>query len=858
MAPQHILVAGAVTNDWLTFQQPDDRDLSRDPWRDRTTGVVVRRGGVDLVTKLICQGMSDGEHQVFGPSPEQLQKSPSSKLVHAILDMIPASPETLDGSTTTFRVERLRRIANQKSFWHCLKFPPGRVPSIGVLLLVDSSNGFIDMNDAMDFLRITQPRYLLYKMARPLGMGHLWDEIRLGPIVDGMRRDPSRVIVVVNADDLRAEGIELSRHLSWERAAEDFVRQLGSNGRLDTLVTCANLIVRFGCDGVIHHRGREELPPILYFDPECAEGEFLESHLGQMIGLTTAFTAGLAMSLVQDPDDIETGIRLGFAASRRLGETGFCLNSEDEAPDYAYAETMRDLQPDRRLASVEIPSMKISMGSSWSILEETMGEAAEIARHIVQIGPTAALARVPTASFGSLITADRQEIESFRAITNLLNEYFRTPQTKPWCIGVFGPHGSGKAFAATQVAERAAKGRPVVKLEYNLSQFTDIQTLSSAFQTIRDHTLAGKLPMVFFDTFDAEFGMKLGWLRYFLNSMQRGKFLDNGKEHPLGNAVFFFIASSYSTFTHFAEPIDSPAGDPERTAFYAAKGPDFVSCLRGYIDIMGSDCVDPNKDRMYPIRRALLLRALLEKREKQLKVGERIIIDDAVLNGLLSIPKYHHGARSLEMILAMSTVSGRREFERAALPAESQLNLHVDAKEFMNLVRYPRLPEKLRETIARELDDIYKQQRVKMAVTAEEIEMLNHDPAMLDWDDMKEQHKESTRSQADDIPHKLRMVNCYMAKEARGSRATVNTFTNNELDILAEREHERWNAERLQKQWRSGSQEATVRKPSYLIPWRDLDRKWKDVNRAMVECIPHVLMLPSIGYQIYRLGTGGK
>jgi len=464
MAAKHILVAGAVTNDWLTFQQADDRDLSRDPWRDRTTGVVVRRGGVSMVEGLLREGMTSGEHKVFGPSSEELDKSPSSELVHAILDMIPALPENQnilpgqEGPNMKFKVERLRRIANQKSLWHSPCVAPDGLADPGVLLIVDSSNGFLNMKKGVEFLQSCRPRHMLYKMARPLGMGLLWDEVRKGPVLEDGSHDPSRVIVIVNANDLRAEGIELSRHLSWEKAAEDFVRQLGSNGRLDTLVTCANLLVRFDCDGVIHHRGRDGLPPVLYFDPERAEGEFVESHLGQMIGLTTAFTAGLAMGLVQYPQDIEHGLRLGFAASRRLAEIGFGLNDEDKAPDYAFAEVMRNLEPDRRLASVEIPSMKISVGQNWSILEETMGEAAEIARHIVQFGPSAALERVPTASFGRLITADRQEIESFRAITNLLNEYFRTPQTKPWCIGVFGPHGSGKAFAAIQVAERAANG----------------------------------------------------------------------------------------------------------------------------------------------------------------------------------------------------------------------------------------------------------------------------------------------------------------------------------------------------------------------------------------------------------------
>jgi hypothetical protein len=36
-----------------------------------------------------------------------------------------------------------------------------------------------------------------------------------------------------------------------------------------------------------------------------------------------------------------------------------------------------------------------------------------------------------------------------------------------------------------------------------------------------------------------------------------------------------------------------------------------------------------------------------------------------------------------------------------------------------------------------------------------------------------------------------------MAKEARGIRESIKAFTTNELDLLAEREYERWNAERL-------------------------------------------------------------
>ena len=97
-----------------------------------------------------------------------------------------------------------------------------------------------------------------------------------------------------------------------------------------------------------------------------------------------------------------------------------------------------------------------------------------------------------------------------------------------------------------------------------------------------------------------------------------------------------------------------------------------------------------------------------------------------------------------------------------------------------------------------------------------------------------------------------------MAKEARGIRESIKAFTTNELDLLAEREYERWNAERLQKVWRKGWQETGFKKQYFLKPQRDCDQKWKDVNRAMIECIPDILTLTSIGYQIYCLGTGGK
>jgi len=388
-------------------------------------------------------------------------------------------------------------------------------------------------------------------MARPLAAGPLWEAIRQGPPVEDGTHDPERLVVVINADDLRAEGIELSRHLSWERTAEDFVRQLAANGRLDSLVTCADLVVRFGCEGVNHHRGRSVDAPVLYFDPLHAEGEFGESCPGRMMGLTAAFTAGLAAGLAKDPEGgMESAIRLGLTAARHLSRAGF-HNGADGAPDYSHAEVFPDTTPDPAITSVRIPADRISAGGSWSILDDAMGAPAEVARRIVQSGPNTALARAPIGRFGRMVTADRREIESFRTIDNLLHEYLAVPQIKPVSIGVFGPPGSGKSFGVVQVAEQAAQGRLLELLEFNLSQFAALADLWAGFQLVRDRTLSGVLPLVFFDEFDTTFDGELGWLRYFLAPMQDGKFREHGQMHPIGAAIFVFAGGTRPTLPLF-------------------------------------------------------------------------------------------------------------------------------------------------------------------------------------------------------------------------------------------------------------------------------------------------------------------
>src|SRR5437764_1503300 len=84
-------------------------------------------------------------------------------------------------------------------------------------------------------------------------------------------------------------------------------------------------------------------------------------------------------------------------------------------------------------------------------------------------------------------------------------------------------------------------------------------------------------------------------------------------------------------------------------------------------------------------------------------------IDSGVLRALLYTSKYRHGVRSMESIVAMSLLSGKRQFERSCLPAMAQLDLHVDAEDFQALVQRIELDGELIEKLARATHEVFYQ-----------------------------------------------------------------------------------------------------------------------------------------------------
>jgi hypothetical protein len=558
---------------------------------------------------------------------------------------------------------------------------PKEVGRLDCLILDDAANG-CRWND--DFLRnlkalAKNTPLVIVKLSRPLGSSRL---------VNALPNSTSdrRVVIIVNADDLRAQGVDISRRLSWERTALDVVSASRKSPLLHEMTQRGDVAVRLGSDGCVvlldkrrkHLKGRKHL----VFDPHGTEDAFDHKLVGTMPGTTSAFVARVTAALLTDhtPDALLNSIRPALSASRNLLKQGFVAN--DKTLDYPLDVFGDDYVDD--FSSVRLPDNNAP--DDWSVLAERLkNDDPDLPKNIVRDGPDLPLARVPTARYKNLRLVDRREIEGYRSIENLLREYrdsMRGDKLRPLSVGVFGPPGSGKSFGITQIAEDVG-GKQIETNTFNLTQLEGPNDLVGAFHIARDGALRGLLPLLIFDEFDCAYeGEPWGWLKYFLAPMQDGSFKDGGFLHPLGPAIFVFAGGMADNFAMFSNPVDNDL----KAKFKTAKGPDFVSRLKGYVDVQGiNPAKDGERDVVCETRRAILLHALLSGQKHRTQnlfpvVGRnpRLEIDDAVLDALLGVKKYLHGARSLEAILGMSRIAGKGSFGVASLPSDTQLSLHGD------------------------------------------------------------------------------------------------------------------------------------------------------------------------------------
>jgi len=276
----------------------------------------------------------------------------------------------------------------------------------------------------------------------------------------------------------------------------------------------------------------------------------------------------------------------------------------------------------------------------------------------------------PIARFGDFCVVDRDEIEGYRSVQQLLRDYLQKREvTNPLSIAVFGPPGSGKSYGIQSVAKSVDERQ--TKLDYNLAQFSDPDQLSSAFLKVRNEATGNRVPIAFFDEFDSNLNGELGWLRYFLAPMQDGEVFFEGGRHKIGKAILVFAGGTTATFRAFGR--EEGSTEQDRFRFVEAKGPDFVSRLSGHINVLGINRRDDLPDQSFVLRRAAVIRSQLVKLEK---IGRqnRALVDEQFISRLLQLGRYKHGARSLTKVLEMCV--GRDG--QLHLPPTEQLMMHMD------------------------------------------------------------------------------------------------------------------------------------------------------------------------------------
>ena len=883
-----VVVTGDVTIDWnlARFRAVGKASVVPAWWTDDRIQLYCQRGGAALLARLIEELAVTGDIDVRKMAIPPNDIYPGDKCYHHSYALWYQEQQRRGPAWRVQEFLGLSRSSDDApQDWHKVQ---GDTPDASVVVLDDAGLGFRSKPDLWP-QALSNPEsnaWIVVKMSRPVADGPLLEEL--------CKRCSQRLIVVMNVNDLRLTEVQVSRQLSWERTAQDIYWELANNPRVQSLSECAHVVVSFYTDGALllsRPAPDANLQCTLFFDPDTAEGMWRKQFPGKMIGYTTCLTASIVWQAVRNatqPDMVQA-IERGVAAMRLLHEKGYdgpCSEGNGctlAFPAQRIAKKITALgeeEPELVEASVEDPVQFLDStgsppvakrrGRPWTILEARYaGRLDQVAREIVLRGAENALEGVPLGRFGKLLTVDRREIESYRSIQAVLAEYCAQPQQCPISVAVFGPPGAGKSFGVKQVANEIKPGQVEV-LTFNLSQFGGPEELPGAFHQVRDVSLSGQIPLVFWDEFDGCLnGQRLGWLRYFLAPMQDGTFQEGQITHPIGQAVFVFAGGTCHSVDEFIATATQGGGDAR-----IAKLPDFVSRLKGYVNIIGPNPVDamyPEGDPAYLIRRAIVLRSLLERSAGHLfedgRAAGALSIDKGLLEAFLHVRMYKHGVRSMEAIISMSTLAGRSRFERSCLPSEAQLNLHVSGIEFLALVQQPKLDGELLEKLAVAAHEVYcENQRGKPDAP---------EAASQPFDELSPELQQQNRDNVLDIPRKLAIAG-YVMIPAR-SNAPAFGFPGSDLDLLAELEHGRWMRAKIAAGWSHGSERDEEKRINpALVPWSKLTEEDKaqldpaiaskigpgplpkgerDKDYAMVQNIPKILARE--GYTVVQVRPEG-
>ena len=149
------------------------------------------------------------------------------------------------------------------------------------------------------------------------------------------------------------------------------------------------------------------------------------------------------------------------------------------------------------------------------------------------------------------------------------------------------------------------------------------------------------------------------------------------------------------------------------------------------------------------------------------------------------------------------------------------------------------------ETLARAIHADYARSQQALGETRQS------NPSLAPWEELPRALVESNRSQADDIGRKLKAVRCDIAPLTDWD-AELFAFTRQEVEQMAQLEHQRWTGSLLRDGWRyaAGPKNAEKRTHPALVGWDALPEEEQEKDRVLVRGLPS--FLASAGFQVYR------
>jgi len=700
----------------------------------------------------------------------------------------------------------------------------------------------------------------------------------------------AKTTLVVSAASLRAEGAAISEGLSWDRTIEDLLECFSCDGIFQKLTAFARVIVRFGLCGVgifsrysgdlqYRQKGNSFWPQAklvrFIYDPNYQEDVFYSrfENQGIIFGAGSFLTTSIVRHIVEGINfPLFVACTRALLAGRKqlIAGGGPVSNNLDLNTFTSIAEEMlakgKEKNTDtfrcsfprmreegtRQIYGFSYPSPTRKIMASSQILRDVVGGQAEavaaLATDIVLIGPERALSDVPKVKYGNFLSVDREEIERINAIRKTVLAYLANPgDTKPLSIAVFGPPGAGKSFAIKELFKEIL-GMQRKTMTFNLSQFRHIDELYAALHQVHDETIRSyKPPIVFFDEFDTDFGTPLGWLKYFLAPMHDGEFWDGLAVHPVGKSIFVFAGGKHKTFGEFES-----CKEPVRTD---AKVPDFISRLRGYMNVKGPNSMSILDEELgiHRIRRAIMLRHEIETYHQKIidpTTGYAAIGLD-VIRSFLFAREFKHGARSISAIVSTSRLRHENRFTMGCLPSTDILLLHV-SDDFIKPGNVTVTDPDLIESLSMFCHEFWRKEKEKIGYKwgperNDDLQRgpLTH-PLLMPYDELPEEEREERNRR----PARLFLVKVEISGKhliCRKPGMPPKVFRVNET--LKKVEHDFWVRQHLLAGWQYAQiTNDHLKLHSALQPYVTMNNRYKRLDKAIVASIPRALKRS--GYEI--------